>query len=497
MAGLAAEEGVYRAESVRAIERAAIERHGIAGRELMERAGAAAWSLACARWPGARRILVLVGAGNNGGDGYVVARLAREAGREVRVQALADPARASGDALAALRAWQGVGGRVESFDPAAPETCDLVVDALLGTGLAREVDGEFARAIEALERAGAPVLAVDIPSGLHADSGAVLGRAVRAAATATFIGLKQGLVTGAGPEHCGELVLDTLGLPPELLRAVEPDARLLGEDALRRALPPRRRGAHKGDHGHVLVVGGEVGYAGAARMAGEAAARVGAGLVTVATRPEHAGLVSAARPELMARPVARAADLRPALARATVVAVGPGLGQGAWARELLAAALDSGLPLVVDADALNLLAAEPIRRHDWVLTPHPGEAGRLLGWTSAAVQADRYAAARALAARYGGTCVLKGSGTLVCHAGAIAVCTAGNPGMAAGGTGDVLTGVVAGLAAQGLALPVAAAAGVQAHGRAGDLAAAQGGERGLLATDLFAHLRGLVNPPPA
>lgn len=267
----------------------------------------------------------------------------------------------------------------------------------------------------------------------------------------------------------------------------------LTDSMLRAWLPPRARASHKGDYGHVLVVGGDHGMVGAVRLAGEAAARTGSGLVSIATRAAHAAVIAAVRPELMCHGVECARDLRVLLQRASVIAIGPGLGQSAWAHDMLAAVLQMRLPRVVDADALNLLAQEPMQCDHWVLTPHPGEAARLLGMTTKQVQADRLQAAQALQQRYGGVCVLKGAGTLVCTSESVAICEAGNPGMASGGMGDVLTGVIAGLLAQGLSLVDAACAGVYIHAKAGDRAA-QEGERGLLASDVMPHLRKLVNP---
>jgi len=251
---------------------------------------------------------------------------------------------------------------------------------------------------------------------------------------------------------------------------------------------------HKGDAGHVLVIGGDRGMPGAARMAGEAAYRAGAGLVILATHPEHAAQISAARPELMTYGVESAADLRPLFARADVIAIGPGLGGGEWGRVLFGAVLDTRLPIVVDADALNSLAADPVMHDGWILTPHPGEAARLLGMSKEEVQADRFAAVREMVASYGGVCVLKGAGTLVAslYNGAIAVCDRGNPGMASGGMGDVLTGVIAGLRAQGLSSVDAARLGVWLHAAAGDDAAATG-EIGLLASDLLPFIRARLN----
>lgn len=482
---------LYTATQVRELDRRAIEDHGVPGYSLMTRAGQAAFDRLRERWPDARRIGVLCGPGNNGGDGYVIARLARAAGLGCWVLEAGDPARLKGDAARARADWVQAGGT--PFSGAAPwPEADVLVDALLGTGLDRAVEGALGGLIDAINASGLPVLAVDIPSGLHADTGAVLGRAVRAAVTVSFIGLKTGLFTGEGPACCGEVVFDPLDVPEAVYRDLPPAATRLDAACIQR-LGRRPRSAHKGHFGHVLVVGGDRGMPGAVRLAGEAAARTGAGLVSVATHPDHAPLLPLARPELMVHGVAAPADLSPLLARATVLAVGPGLGQGDWGRALLGRLLETGLPLVLDADALNLLAQEGARRDDWVLTPHPGEAARLLGRDSASAQADRIAAAREIQARYGGVCVLKGAGTVIRDAEGTAICTGGNPGMASGGMGDVLTGIIAGLLAQGLSPVLAARLGVCAHAEAADRAA-RAGERGLLASDLLTELRGVVNP---
>jgi NAD(P)H-hydrate epimerase len=489
-----AESALYRAAQVRALDRRAIDDHGIPGYTLMQRAGAAAFAELRARWPAARRIAVACGGGNNGGDGYVVARLAREAGLDVTLLQLGDPQRLHGDTATAAAAWCAAGGAVAPFTAAGLAGAEVIVDALLGTGLERPVAGAWAEAIEALNSAPAPVLALDLPSGLDADRGVPLGCAVQAAATVTFVGQKPGLYTGAGPDHAGAVRFAGLDLPAAVYAGVGPAARLLGDADLAALPAKRRRVSHKGDHGHVLVVGGAAGMCGAALLAAQAALRAGAGLVSLATRPAHAVALTAVRPELMCLGVDCAADLLPLLRRADVVAIGPGLGRARWGAQLLGAALDSGRPLVVDADALTLLAGEPERRDDWVLTPHPGEAARLLGTTVAAVQADRLAAVAALQAAYGGVVVLKGAGSLVADgAGPPALCRDGNPGMAAGGFGDLLTGVIAALRAQGLDAGAAARLGVLLHARAADLAAGAG-ERGLLPSDCLEPLRRLVNP---
>lgn len=487
-------QALYRAQDVRELDRIAIADEGIPGFTLMSRAGSAAFRTLQYSWPRARRLAVLCGTGNNGGDGLVVARLAHEAGLQTEVFLLGKAAQLRGDARQAYEALLAAGVRVAPFAADRRPSAEVVVDALFGTGLDREVEGLHREAIAMLNEQNAPVLSLDIPSGLHADTGTPLGIAVRAAKTVTFIALKQGLFTGQGPDYCGEIICDDLAVPAEVYRRVPKPAFRITQEWLDPLLPPRPLSAHKGHHGHVLVVGGDQGMAGAARLAGEAAARVGAGLVSVATHPFHAAALNAARPELMCHAVADGAALAPLLRRATVVAIGPGLGGGDWGRELLGAVLDSGLPLVMDADALNWLAQEPLHRNQWILTPHPGEAARLLGTSSAEIQADRWQAVRELQTRYGGVVVLKGAGSLVCHGNQpVALCDAGNPGMATGGLGDVLTGAVAGLLAQGLSLWQAAVAGVYLHGRAGD-AAARGGERGMMAGDLLAPLRRGANP---
>lgn len=486
---------LYSPEQVRRMDAYAIGTLGIPGLELMERAGAAAFRALRERWPLARRLAVVCGVGNNAGDGFIVARLAREAGLTAEVLQLGDAGRLRGDARTAADAYRAAGGSCRPFAVDLLAEADLIVDAIFGTGLDRPVQAAWAEAIESINAARRPVLAVDIPSGLSGGTGAVLGAAVRAELTVTFVAHKCGLFTGAGPAQTGELRLADLDVPPEVYRQSSPAARLLDGSELANRLPGRRRDAHKGSFGHVLAVGGERGMGGAARLAAEAAARVGAGLVTVATRPEHLPVVLAGRPELMCAAVEHPADLEPLLARATVVAVGPGLGQGGWGRSLFQRVLEFGGPLVLDADALNLLAVAP-RRHDrWILTPHPGEAARLLGVSPRRIQDDRFVVVDQLSLQYGGVAVLKGAGSLIQGQGDSPwLCAAGNPGMASGGMGDVLTGVIAGLLAQGLGLLDAARLGAYLHASAADAAAAAGGERGLLASDLFPYLRTLVNP---
>lgn len=483
----------YASAAVRELDRRAMA-GGLTGHALMQRAAAAAWRELLRRWPRAQRLGVVCGPGNNGGDGYELARLAHAAGCEVRVWHVGGPAR-SADATAARRGWLDAGGNIASFADHRLDECDVVVDALFGIGLSRAPAGTPQAAILAIDAArehGAGVLSLDVPSGLDADRGATPGDAVRADVTVSFVAAKPGLHTGAGPDHAGRVVYDWLGLPPAIQTGVPATAEALRPALLAAHLPRRPRSAHKGQMGHVLLVGGDHGMSGAILMAARAALRAGAGLVSVATRAAHAPALTAAQPELMCHDVDEPQRLRALLARATVVAVGPGLGREAWGRAMLGEALAAPQPLVVDADGLNGLAEEPTRRDDWILTPHPGEAARLLGVATAEIQDDRFAAARALRARYGGVSVLKGAGTLV-QGERLALCSRGNPGMASGGMGDVLCGLIAGLLAQGLGPETAARCGVLAHALAADRAACAG-ERGLIPGDVLAALRWPLNP---
>lgn len=480
---------LYTVEQVRAIDRRAIDDLGVSGFELMNRAATAAFACLCRQWPHARRIVVFCGPGNNGGDGYLLANLAYGSGVSAEVVELSETVR--GDAASARETWLRSGGITHRWhqDASLPHA-DVYVDALYGTGLNRAPEPAASSLIERINASGVPVLAIDVPSGLNADTGHCPGAAIRAQATVSFIAAKRGMYTGQAATRTGVLHLDTLRLPDILWQGMPADATLL--DAMH--LGPRARDAHKGDAGHVLAIGGDHGTAGAIRLCGEAALRCGAGLVSIATRGENIPALNSARPELMPHGVHGPQELQPLLERATVMAVGPGLGQGAWGHALWLTALDSGKPLVLDADGLNLLAREQRRfTAPVVVTPHPGEAGRLLGKSTTDVQADRFTAARELAQRYGAVVVLKGSGSLIANPdGRIDVCTWGNPGMASGGMGDLLTGIVAALMAQGCSAWDAARIGVGLHARAGDVAARKG-ERGLLASDLLDPLRAMGN----
>jgi NAD(P)H-hydrate epimerase len=492
---------LFSTEQARAIDHAAQVALGIPEYALMQRAGAAAWRTLLEHWPRAHRIGLACGPGNNGGDGSVLARLARASGRDVVLLQLPDGAPRSDAARQAIAGWKADGGEVQVFDGKLPQV-DLWVDALFGIGLTREPEGAARGLIEAINASGTDVFALDVPSGVDSDSGNVPGVAIRATRTLGFIVDKRGLHTGAALEHVGVLQIDALGVPKTTFAGHARAARLVRISALAKWLPQRHRNANKGDFGHVLCVGGDHGTAGAIALTSEAALRCGAGLVSVATRADHVVMLLARRPELMVRGIeARTPDemggFQALCERASVLAIGPGLGRGEWGRAMLAAVFHAGKPLVLDADALNLIAespkAKPLR--DAIITPHPGEAARLLGSTADDVQADRYAAVQELAARYACCVVLKGAGTVVAAPDAKpVVIAAGNAGMATGGMGDVLTGVIAAMRAQHLPAFEAAVCGALLHGLAGDSAAGKGGERGLLASDLLWQLRRRANP---
>lgn len=487
---------LYRGDKIRALEAIASEKYDISEQQLMDKAGLAAYRVLQGSWVDIERIAVLCGPGNNGGDGYVLARMAKLDGVEASVFYLGDPEVLKGAAMAAFEACKSAGVTIGPFDSKIDlDEYDLLVDGILGTGIDRDVSGVFLEAIDEINEVDTPVLSLDIPSGLDTDTGYIHGNAVVADLTVTFIGAKQGLYTGAGIDCCGEVVVDDLDISEDAFLDIEENAFLLNIDDLVGCLGERPRNAHKGDYGHVLVVGGNYGMPGAVRMAAEAAYRVGAGLVSVATRPEHVSVVSGVRPEIMCHGITVVNDLEPLLERATVIVIGPGLGRDEWAQSLFQHCIDADKPLVVDADGLNLLAKNPQSKDHWILTPHPGEGSRLLGMSIEAIGRDRFAAVHGLQEKYSGVVVLKGSGSLVLGPGpdqAVAVCHAGNPGMASGGMGDVLSGILAGLVAQGLSTDMAAQAGVLVHGMVADLAA-ELGERGLLATDLLPYIRDVVN----
>ncbi|WP_116475648.1 NAD(P)H-hydrate dehydratase [Zobellella maritima] len=479
---------LWRSEQIRIGERQAAGAAGIQMYELMCRAGLAVFELARNRWPEAQHWWIFVGGGNNGGDGYVVARLARAAGIRVQLVQQGDAEALRGDAARARDQYRADGGAIESVGALQGQP-DLVIDALLGIGLKGELRQEAKGIIHQINRLGAPVLAVDLPSGLCADTGRLLGGAVSASLTLTFVGLKPGLLTGQGRDVCGDILLADLGIQSHLGQV--PVADLLQWDEWRQRLPRRRVSAHKGQVGRLLVLGGNRGMSGAIRLAGEAALRCGTGLVRLVSHRQHYRLLNMTRPELM---TAWYPDFDH-WTWAHALVIGPGMGQDAWGRSLWQASLTYSGPRVVDADGLHLLAhtgGGSEERGCWVLTPHPGEAASLLGCSVAEIEADRLTAVNRLREQYGAVVVLKGAGTLVADESGVSLCHYGNPGMASGGMGDLLSGIIGALLAQGMAAGQAARLGVCLHGRAGDLASTHG-MVGMLASDLLPGIRRLIN----
>lgn len=491
---------LYNADQVRELDRLAISDYDVSGIMLMKRAGRASYNYLLDRWHD-KAITIFCGAGNNAGDGYIVAALAKAQNFTVKVVFLSEPTKLTGDAMLAYEYAKKASVPMEAFSENVDVPEGVIIDALLGTGLKGVIRESYAKAITLINHSHFPVLAIDIPSGLSADTGSATDDVVHADATITFIGLKQGLFTGQGPDVCGDIIYDDLNIPKDVFNKINSSVRRMSFHDFSPWFSPRSQLSHKGHFGHVLVIGGDFGFGGAVAMAAEAALRVGAGLVGVATRAQHLSALLARRPELMVNGIEESTGLDKLLASASVLVVGPGLGQSDWSIELLQKAIASGLPMVIDADGLNLVATQKValenkgknRNPNWIMTPHPGEAARLLNTNTLEIQLDRFAAVKQLHEAFGCSVMLKGAGSLVCNQpDCISICDAGNPGMASGGMGDVLSGVIGGLIAQGLPLNEALEAGVCLHSTAADKAAISY-ERGLLATDLFDPLRQLVN----
>ena len=477
---------LFTAHQIRLMDQMLIDEYGIPGLTLMSRAADASVDLLRERYPLARRVIIFCGTGNNAGDGYLVAAKLQDRAIDALVVQVGDPQKLGEDASTArnrcaqqavpIMAW-------DAFQRDGPEQADVLVDALLGLGTTGPARKPFAQAIDWLNAQQVPIIALDVPSGLHPDYGVAEGAAVHASHTVTFIAPKLGLAAEQGPDYSGEVSVAQLGAPDGFFDPFEEQ----GVDVIEpSAIPRRSRAAHKGHFGHVLVVAGGEGMAGAGLLAASAALRTGAGLVTLATHPSHAPNLAAYQPELMVQGVSDADPMTPLFERATVVAVGPGLGQSEWSKALFKKVMDSGLPMVMDADALNLLAERPSQLPNAILTPHPKEAARMLG--ASAVSRDRLEVLRALQDRYQSVVVLKGAATLVHDSKRALINQTGAPAMATAGMGDALTGCIAGLVAQGLALGQAAAQGVAHHGRAGEWASADLGEVAVVASDVIARL---------
>ncbi len=508
---------LYTSRQVRELERIAIEELHVPAFSLMKKAGTAAFNLLLERWPQTRHLIVCAGAGNNGGDGYIVAGLAAQHGISAEVFQLGDHRSLPGDALKAQQFAVAQGVRFsgpENFtlgsDSHYLRNQTVIIDAILGTGIDRKVTGAYLQAIATINNAEFPVIAIDVPSGLSSDSGQPLGQAVKASCTITFIGMKQGLLTAQAMDYCGEIIYHSLDVPDATFCAPnspKPASRRLDIHHVRHLLSARAPSSHKGDFGHTVVVGGDYGMGGAAIMAAQAALRSGSGLVSLITRSAHCASALSRCPELMVRGTEDDIDVADLLDKASVIVIGPGLGKSAWSRNLLqmtlAIQVSGAKPLVIDADGLNLLAERDARksgarRESWILTPHPGEAARLLpGEGSGESQVDRFGTVAQLQSKWGGVVILKGAGSLICSecdgVQELDLCTEGNAGMATAGMGDVLSGIIGAMVAQGFSLVNSARLAVCLHGESGDLAAASGGQRGMQATDLLPFVRQLLN----
>ena len=487
-------EAIYLTAQIRLIEHAAVEENPRL--QLMERAGEAAAGLARSLLSeNATNVLVLAGPGNNGGDAYVVARLLKRWFYHVDVVALSEPKHDDGEAAAAFTMWRDAGGKIHTAIP-ADIRYDLIVDGLFGIGLTREVSGQYRVLIEQAIELRAPVLALDIPSGLDSDTGMVRGIALPAKETVTFIALKPGLLTRDGSDYCGNVRVANLGVATE--EHVGADGRLLREDTIKHLLPPRKKNSHKGQFGNVAIIGGAEGMVGAALLAGRAAIKLGAGRVFVGLVAKDAPSVDVQQPELMLREaddILNLADIR-------ALIVGPGLGKTVAAKRLLARAIETDWPLLIDADGLTWIAAEPdlqLALHNreavTLITPHPTEAARLLGTLTGNVQNDRLAAAKELVNQLNSHVVLKGVGSIcIARSGKWHVNTSGNPGLASAGMGDALIGIIAALMAQGLAAEHAMLYGAYLHGAAADRCVTNGiGPVGLTASEVIDAARQCIN----
>ncbi|MCU7834766.1 MAG: NAD(P)H-hydrate dehydratase [gamma proteobacterium symbiont of Taylorina sp.] len=505
----------YSRETVRSLDYLMVEQ-GIVDNsyELMNRAAQALLDFIFLNYPGITHITIICGAGNNAGDGYVLARLVKlhknEPHIKVNLISVFDVEHLSGDAHQAYIDWIECGGSINTIVDTHFSATDLVIDALIGTGLNRNLEDEWYDAVAQINLSNKPVISVDIPSGLDANTGSTYGIAVHATHTITFIGQKTGMYTAESRRYCGAIHFASLGVPEELYRSMDPDARLMEWAEISRALPHRSPVSHKWDHGHLLIIGGDYGMAGACRIAGEAALRSGAGLVSIATHIENVNAITSARPELMVHGVESGDDLEQLLNHATAIAIGPGLGTGQWGISLLDKVLkflkkqpdynQSGktgkVHCVIDADALNIMAKHNMvmQNKEIIYTPHFGEACRLLKIKPhcPSESTDRFAMIKKLKEKYYGLFILKGAGTLVDINDEISICPYGNEGMASSGMGDCLTGMIGSLLAQKLSVYNAVHVAVCLHAKAGDHAAKEG-KNGMIVSDLFPKIRELLN----
>ncbi len=505
----------YSSETVRNLDYLMVEQ-GIVDTsyELMNRAAQALLDFIHLNYPQATHITIICGAGNNAGDGYLLARLAllheKEPQLKVNLISVFDVEHLSGDAYQAHQDWLECGGEVNTIMDSHFAATDVVVDALIGTGLNRELEDEWYDAVAQINLSAKPVVSVDIPSGLDANTGSTYGIAVQADHTITFIGQKMGMYTAQARHYCGQIHFASLGVPEELYNKVKPSATLMEWAQVSKLLPHRSPISHKGDHGHLLIIGGDYGMVGACRIAGEAALRAGSGLVSIATHLDNVNAITSVRPELMVHGVEKGKDLDNLLKKATAIAIGPGLGTSQWGMNLLDRVIKfiksqpdynnkgaaERIHCVFDADALNIMAKHNIviQNKNIIYTPHFGEASRLLHLKNLnpSETTNRFEIIKQLKEKYYGLFVLKGPGTLIDINDEISICPYGNEGMASAGMGDCLTGIIGALLAQKLSVSDAVKIGVCLHAKAGDQVAKEG-RNGMIVSDLFPKIRALLN----
>jgi len=478
---------LYNTETVYQMDRAAIKVDGLAGIELMRRAGQRVWQEIDTRWPEVSCITVFAGSGNNGGDAYVVALAAKAQGVDVQFISQGDHSRQSDTSAHYRRLWQQA--EVEILPWKQQEIIgEVIVDGLLGIGLSKELDKDWQALIHAINQSPAARVAIDIPSGLNANTGVPQPCAVNANLTVTFIGIKTGQYLADGPDYCGELVFYDLGVSSRITEDLTPTLTVLERDNIK--LPEKRkRNSHKNKFGHLLIVGGDNGMAGAASLAALAALRTGAGLVTVLVHPECAHSLSAVS-ELM---VLGWDSIDEKLEQATVILVGPGLGASKAAKDCLKKIQGCNKPIVVDAGALDAGFLRTLASDQVVITPHPGEAAGLLSTSTSEIQSNRLRASQQLVDAFGVVSVLKGSGSIIQQAESIpAINIAGNPGMASAGMGDVLAGMIAALMGQSLTPFEAAKTAVLIHALGAEEYASDNDETGLIASDIVQHIPRVV-----
>lgn len=489
---------LYSVQQSRELDQLAIKGNandaGIPSYTLMQRAANAVADFYQLQFPQVHSLLILTGAGNNAGDGYLIAKLAIEQGCDVSVFSLINPNRLKDDAEQAYLDWLDAGGNFAEDLNDALHNADLIIDAMLGTGLQRDLEGEWFDVVESVNELDTPVIAVDIPSGLNADTGAVMGNAIIADYSVCFISLKKGLFTGQARNHCGEIIFNDLLVPAFIYSEINEEAHLLSDEELSSQIQVRTACTHKGETGHLLIVGGNCGMCGAVILAAQAALRSGVGRVSVVTRPEHVTAVLSAQPEVMVYGVDEPVIPDALLQNVNVIAVGPGLGRDEWGRSLFEQVLYQEHYKLLDADALCHLPEHAADLSDAVITPHPGEAAKLLGIDVLNEEQNRFQSIEQLYEEYNAVVVLKGAGTLIYDGqGPVDICPFGNPGMATAGMGDILSGVIAALMAQGYEKGEAARMGVCLHSQAADAAVADSGQIGLVASDLLPYLRQCIN----